>query len=62
MTGEELQARRRALGLTQEQLARALGLSINTLQNWEINRYAPPASTAALLERALQQLEQERQS
>lgn len=35
MTGPELKERREALGLTQEALARELGLVVSTISRWE---------------------------
>lgn len=40
---------RKYLGLTQKQLAGCLGISINTLQNWEQGRRTPDGPARALL-------------
>ena len=44
MTPEELKERRLALGLTQEALARRLGVCVNTVARWErgVNRIKTP--------------------
>lgn len=58
MTGQELRERRAALGLTQEALARRIGVALNTIQRWELGtrRIAHPE----LLDAALQLAERER--
>ena len=55
MNGNDLATRRRALGLSQARMAQALGLKVDTLQNWEIGRRNLPFPT--MLDLALQQLE-----
>ena len=47
--GEDVAALRRFTGLTQEQFARALGISVHTLRNWEQGRRAPEGPALALL-------------
>jgi transcriptional regulator with XRE-family HTH domain len=37
MTGEELRAKREALGMTQTELARYVGVGLRTLREWESN-------------------------
>jgi DNA-binding transcriptional regulator YiaG len=48
-SGEDIAALRRFVRLTQEQFARALGISIHTLRNWEQGRRAPQGPALALL-------------
>lgn len=45
----DLAALRRYLGLTQEELATRLGISVDTLQNWEQDRRQPDGPARALL-------------
>ena len=45
----DVAALRAHLGLTQAQLAEALGISLRTLQNWEQHRATPDGSGLALL-------------
>jgi putative transcriptional regulator len=45
----DLAALRRFLGLTQEQFAGRIGISVNTLQNWEQDRRQPDGPARALL-------------
>ena len=47
--GEDVIALRRFVGLTQQQFADALGISIHTLRNWEQNRRSPEGPALALL-------------
>ena len=47
-TGEDVRALRRFVGLTQVQLARAMGISVHTLCNWE-GRRRPEGPAVALL-------------
>ena len=42
-------ALRRFIGLTQEDFARALGISVHTLRNWEQDRRYPEGPALALL-------------
>ena len=42
LTPDQVHRRRKALGLTQQQLATALGVSVSTVANWEAGRYEPP--------------------
>ncbi len=48
-SGEDVAALRRFVRLTQEQFARALGISVHTLRNWEQGRRAPEGPALALL-------------
>jgi putative transcriptional regulator len=45
----DVTALRRFVGLTQEQFAEALGISVRTLQNWEQDRVKPDGPGLALL-------------
>jgi transcriptional regulator with XRE-family HTH domain len=56
MTGDELRKVREALGMTQEQLAIALGVAPNTVARWERSERAIPP----YLSLALQTVERER--
>jgi putative transcriptional regulator len=47
--GEDVVALRRFVGLTQEQFALALGISVHTLRNWEQGRRSPEGPALALL-------------
>lgn len=47
--GEDVVALRRFVGLTQQQFAQALGISVHTLRNWEQGRRSPEGSALALL-------------
>ena len=47
--GDDVVALRRFVGMTQEQFARALGISIHTLRNWEQGRRTPEGPALALL-------------
>jgi DNA-binding transcriptional regulator YiaG len=47
--GEDIAALRRFVGLTQEQFARAMGISVHTLRNWEQGRRRPEGPAVALL-------------
>ncbi len=47
--GEDVVALRRFVGLTQEQFAAALGISVHTLRNWEQGRRSPEGPALALL-------------
>ena len=49
MNGDELRQRREGLGMTQEQLANALGVNTMTVSRWERGvRSIPPHLTLAL--------------
>ncbi len=48
-SGEDIAALRRFVGLTQEQFARAVGISVHTLRNWEQGRRKPEGPAIALL-------------
>jgi putative transcriptional regulator len=48
-SGEDVAALRRFVRLTQEQFARALGISVHTLRNWEQGRRVPEGPSLALL-------------
>lgn len=47
--GEDIIALRRFTGLTQQQFANALGISVHTLRNWEQGRRRPEGPALALL-------------
>ncbi|MBV9126336.1 MAG: helix-turn-helix transcriptional regulator [Planctomycetes bacterium] len=51
--GERLQRQREAAGLSQSALARAAGVPIGTLRNWEQDRRVPRFDTAWRVARAL---------
>jgi len=48
-SGADVAALRRFVGLTQDQFARAMGISIHTLRNWELGRRHPEGPAIALL-------------
>ena len=48
-TGEDVAALRRFVGLTQTEFARAMGISVHTLRNWEQGRRTPEGPAIALL-------------
>ncbi len=48
-SGDDIVALRRFTGLTQAGFARALGISIHTLRNWEQGRRRPEGPALALL-------------
>jgi DNA-binding transcriptional regulator YiaG len=48
-SGEDIAALRRFVGLTQTQLALAMGISVHTLRNWEQGRRHPEGPAIALL-------------
>lgn len=54
LTGEALRADRQALGLTQEALARALGISTQSVSDWECGR--KPCALPGLLRLAMAHL------
>ncbi len=47
--GDDVIGLRRFVGLTQQQFADALGISVHTLRNWEQNRRSPEGPALALL-------------
>ena len=47
--GSDIVALRRFTGLTQEEFARALAISVHTLRNWEQGRRTPEGPALALL-------------
>jgi DNA-binding transcriptional regulator YiaG len=47
--GKDIVALRRFAGLTQAAFARALGISVHTLRNWEQNRRRPEGPALSLL-------------
>ena len=47
--GEDVVALRRFVGLTQQQFAASLGISVHTLRNWEQSRRSPEGPALALL-------------
>jgi len=48
-SGDDIAALRRFVGLTQAEFARAMGISVHTLRNWEQGRRQPEGPTVALL-------------
>lgn len=48
-SGEDIVALRRVVGLPQSAFAKALGISIHTLRNWEQGRRKPEGPALALL-------------
>jgi len=48
-SGEDIAALRRFVGLTQEEFARAVGISVHTLRNWEQGRRKPEGPAITLL-------------
>ena len=54
---EDICLARKRLGLSQEKLAEALGVSRNTISRWERGEFNPTADRLAALERLLAQLE-----
>ncbi|PYQ29019.1 MAG: transcriptional regulator [Acidobacteria bacterium] len=48
-SGDDISALRRFVGLTQTQFARAIGISVHTLRNWEQGRRQPEGPAIALL-------------
>ena len=48
-SGDDIVALRRFTGLTQAAFARALGISVHTLRNWEQGRRRPEGAALALL-------------
>ena len=47
--GDDIVALRQFVGLTQQQFAAALGISVHTLRNWEQGRRHPEGPALALL-------------
>lgn len=47
--GDDIAALRRFVGLTQVDFARAMGISVHTLRNWEQGRRHPEGPAIALL-------------
>ena len=47
--GDDIVALRRFTGLTQEEFAKALAISVHTLRNWEQGRRTPEGPALALL-------------
>jgi putative transcriptional regulator len=48
-SGEDVKALRRFIGMTQADLARAMGISVYTLRGWEQGRRQPGGPAIALL-------------
>ena len=48
-SGADVSALRRFVGLTQTEFARAMGISVHTLRNWEQGRRHPDGPAIALL-------------
>ena len=48
-SGDDVAALRRFVGLTQEQFARAMAISVHTLRNWEQGRRKPEGPAIGLL-------------
>jgi len=48
-SGDDISALRRFVGLTQADFARAMGISVHTLRNWEQGRRRPDGPAVALL-------------
>jgi putative transcriptional regulator len=48
-SGDDVAALRRFIGLSQDMFARALGISVHTLRNWEQGRRMPEGPALALL-------------
>lgn len=48
-SGEDVSALRRFVGLTQAQFAKAIGISVHTLRNWEQGRRRPDGPAIGLL-------------
>lgn len=48
-SGEDVALLRRFVGMTQSQFARAMGISVHTLRNWEQGRRTPEGPAIALL-------------
>jgi len=52
MTGDQIKRIRQATGLSQSDFARWLRVSLNSLQEWELDRGAPTKAAIRLLELA----------
>jgi putative transcriptional regulator len=48
-SGKDVTALRRFVGMTQEEFARAVGISVDTLQTWEQGRRRPRGAAVALI-------------
>ena len=48
-SGKDVAALRRFVGMTQDEFARAVGISVDTLQNWEQGRRRPQGAAVALI-------------
>ena len=48
-SGKDVATLRRFIGLTQARFARAMGISVHTLRNWEQDRRSPEGPALALL-------------
>ena len=48
-TPDDIKALRKFVGLTQDELADAMGISVHTLRNWEQGRRRPEGPALALL-------------
>ena len=48
-SGQDVAALRRFVGLTQIEFAKAIGISVHTLRNWEQDRRSPEGPALALL-------------
>ena len=48
-SGDDIAALRSFVGMTQEEFARAVGISVHTLRNWEQGRRRPEGPAIALL-------------
>jgi putative transcriptional regulator len=55
--GDKLKNLRKLKGWSQEQLARELGVSLNTVQRWETGRNKPSALAREKLQRLFDQVE-----
>ena len=53
MKGEEILEKRKAKGMTQEQLAHKLGVAVATVQRWERGHHSPSPMAQAKLKAAL---------
>jgi DNA-binding transcriptional regulator YiaG len=48
-SGKDVTALRRFVGMSQEEFARAVSISVDTLQNWERGRRRPQGAVLALI-------------